>query len=67
MLAPPSVSPYRIREEEVARTGTHVVRMPCRTRWIDGSTHVWIARRRTVGAGEGWSGLRYDLAVPRER
>ncbi len=64
ILAPPGVSPYRVREEEVTRTGTRVSRIPCRARWIDGSTHVWIARRRTAGPGEGWSGLRYDLAVP---
>jgi hypothetical protein len=63
ILTPPGVSPYRIREEEVTRAGTRVSRAPMRSRWVDGSTHLWIARRKGVGAGEGWSGLRYDLAV----
>jgi hypothetical protein len=56
---------YRIREEEVPRAGTRVSRVVCRTRWHDGSTHVWVQRIRAVGAGEGSSGLRFDLAVVR--
>jgi hypothetical protein len=63
VLTPPGVTPYRVREEEVTRAGTRISRMLCRSRWVDGSTHVWIARRKTVGAGEGSSGLRYDLAL----
>ncbi len=63
ILTPPGVAPYRVREEEVTRAGTRVSRVPMRSRWVDGSTHLWIARRKGVGAGEGWSGLRYDLAV----
>jgi hypothetical protein len=55
---------YRIREEEVPRTGTRLTRVVCRGRWTDGSTHLWIARRKTAGAGEGSSGLRFDLATP---
>ena len=55
---------YRIREEEVSRAGTRVNRVARRSRWTDGSTHLWIARRRTVGAGEGSSGLKYDIAKP---
>ena len=54
---------YRIREEEVPRAGTRVFRVICRARWHDGSTHVWVQRRRAIGAGEGSSGLRFDLAV----
>jgi hypothetical protein len=53
---------YRLREEEVARTGTRVLRGAHRTRWVDGSTHLWTARRRRAGLGEASSGLRYDLA-----
>lgn len=60
----PAAVPYRIAEEEVPRAGTSVVRLSCRSRWIDGSTHLWIARRKSAGAGEGSSGLRYDLALP---
>jgi hypothetical protein len=59
-LADPTI--YRIREEEVTRSGARVLRANRRARWIDGSTHVWISRRRRAGLGEGASGLRYDLA-----
>jgi hypothetical protein len=62
VLTPPGVDPYQVREEEVTRAGTRVLRVVCRSRWVDGSTHLWIARRKTVGAGEGSSGLQYDLA-----
>lgn len=54
---------YRIPEEEVPRSGVRVSRVVCRSRWTDGSTHIWISRRKTAGAGEGASGLRFDLAV----
>jgi hypothetical protein len=54
---------YRIPEEEVPRSGVRVSRVVCRSRWTDGSTHIWISRRKTVGAGEGASGLRFDLAA----
>jgi hypothetical protein len=53
--------PYRIREEAVPRVGVRVVREPVRSRWVLGSTHLWIARRKLVGRGEGSSGLRYDV------
>jgi hypothetical protein len=58
---------YRIREEEVSREGTRVARVVQLARWLDGSTHLWVARHRSVGTGEGWSGLRYDVAVPSRR
>ena len=53
---------YLVHEEEVPRTGTRVVRGTHRTRWIDGSTHLWTARRLQAGYGEASSGLRYDVA-----
>ena len=62
ILTPPELDPYQVREEEVTRAGTRIARCVCRSRWVDGTTHVWIARRRTVGTGEGSSGLKYDLA-----
>ncbi|MDM0078712.1 hypothetical protein QTH90_30190 [Variovorax sp. J2P1-59] len=64
ILRPTGVQPYRVREEEVTRAGTQVTRVAMRTRWWDGSTHVWISRRKAAGSGEGSSGLRYDLAIP---
>jgi hypothetical protein len=42
-----------------------VVRSAYRTRWTDGSTHVWIPRRKSLGIGEARSGLLFDLAVRR--
>lgn len=61
ILSPPD--PYRIREEEVPRGGVAVSRVIRRARWIDGSTHLWIARRKQTGRGEGSSGLRFDAVV----
>jgi hypothetical protein len=55
--------PYRIREEEVPREGVRVSRVICRTRGCDGATHLWVARRKQIGRGEGSSGLRFDLAL----
>jgi hypothetical protein len=59
----PGGSPYRMREEEVARTGVRVQRVICRSRWSDGSTTVWTMRRRGPGAGESSSGIRFDTAL----
>jgi len=59
-LADPDV--YQVREEEVPRSGTRVLRADRRTRWTDGSIHLWTSRRRRAGTGEASSGLRYDLA-----
>jgi len=52
---------YRIKEEEVPRAGVFVSRHFQRTRWIDGSTYLWLGRRKGVGRGEGSSGLRFDI------
>ncbi len=54
-------SDLRLREEEVQRTGALVDRAFQLARWVDGSTHLWMARRKRPGRGEGWSGLRYDF------
>jgi hypothetical protein len=59
----PSAVPYHVREEEISRVGVRVVRVACRTRWIDGSTHLWISRMRRAATGEGSSGLLFDSAV----
>ncbi|MCI0388363.1 MAG: hypothetical protein MOB07_06310 [Acidobacteria bacterium] len=47
-------------EEEVPREGVRVTRSYQFTRWIDGSSHFWIGRRKGVGRGEGSSGLQFD-------
>ena len=47
-------------EEEVPREGVRVTRSYQFTRWIDGSSHFWVGRRKGIGRGEGSSGLRFD-------
>ena len=47
-------------EEEVPRSGLKLTRRFEYTRWADGSTFLWLSRRKGVGAGEGSSGLRFD-------
>ncbi len=42
------------------RSGLRLVRQFEYTRWVDGSTFLWLARRKGAGAGEGSSGLRFD-------
>jgi hypothetical protein len=47
--------------EEVPREGVHLERRYRCTRGADGSTYLWIGRRRSIGRGEGRSGLRFDF------
>lgn len=54
-------SPYFVTDQAIPRAGADVTRRFRRARWIDGSTHVWMARRARPGRGPGWSGLAYDL------
>jgi hypothetical protein len=56
-----SESGLRVFEEEIPREGIRVTRHYQMTRWHDGSTHLWIGRRKKVGRGEGSSGLRFDV------
>jgi hypothetical protein len=51
-----------LQEEEVPRGGARVTRAYQYARWIDGSTHLWIGRRKQPGRGEGSSGLQFDRA-----
>lgn len=68
ILLPTSVGKraYRVFEEEVPREGARLTRVIVRSRWTDGSTHLWVIRRRAIGRGEGSSGLSFDLALPAE-
>ncbi len=52
---------YRIKEEEVPRAGIFVSRSYQRARWVDGNTYIWVGRRKSVGRGEGSSGLSFDV------
>ena len=54
----------QVFEEEIPREGIRVTRHYQLTRWHDGSTHLWIGRRKKVGSGEGSSGLRFDSVTP---
>ena len=47
-------------EEESPREGVRVTRGYQFTRWIDGSSHLWVGRRKGVGSGEGSGGLQFD-------
>lgn len=69
VLSPSSLAPnsqYRVRDTEIPREGVRVVRRVRRARDTFGGTGVWVARARSVGTGEGWSGLRWDLALATE-
>jgi hypothetical protein len=46
--------------EELPREGVHLERRYRAARGPDGSTYIWIGRRRSTGRGEGRSGLRFD-------
>ena len=50
-------------EEEFAREGVTLERRYRLARWRDGSTHLWVARRKQIGASVGSSGLKFDSVV----
>jgi hypothetical protein len=50
-------------QEEFIREGVRVERFYRMTRWTDGSTHLWLARRKTTGAVAGASGMQFDQVV----
>lgn len=56
--------PLRIEEEEITRVGAVVDRSYQYARWVDGSSHLWVGRRKGSGRGEGSSGLRFDIVEP---
>jgi hypothetical protein len=56
--------PYRLFDEEIARSGVRVERLVFMSRSRDGKSFLWTARRKRSGSGETQSGLRFDSAVP---
>jgi hypothetical protein len=50
-------------EEEFPREGVKVERRYRLARWTDGSTHLWVARRKQIGATASSSGLKFDSVV----
>lgn len=57
-------NPLFLADQAVPQAGLQVQRYFRRTRWIDGSTHVWMARRMLPGHGPGASGLAFDVVTP---
>jgi hypothetical protein len=50
--------------EEVPKEGVRLQRLYRYARGPDGSTWLWLGRRRSVGRGEGQSGLAFDFLDP---
>jgi hypothetical protein len=59
--------PLSVFEEEIPRSGARITRAWQLARWVDGSTHLWIGRRKLSGRGEGSSGLRFDVLEMSDR
>lgn len=55
---------YFIEEEEVPRSGVLVSRRYQRTRWRNGTTVLWVGRKKAVGRGEGSASLAFDSLLP---
>jgi hypothetical protein len=60
ILTPQPGRQFDLFEEEVPREGVRVTRNYQYTRWLDGTTHLWVGRRKDIGRGEGSSELRFD-------
>jgi hypothetical protein len=52
--------PYFVHEEEIPRAGAKIYHSYQRTRWKNGSVFLWFGARKTIGRGEGSSGLAFD-------
>jgi hypothetical protein len=63
--ADPAVS-YYLAEEEVPRSGTILESAWQRCRWKGGRVITWLGIKRTVGRGEGSSGLAFDILLPKK-
>jgi hypothetical protein len=57
-----SPGPLIIADEEVPRGGVTLRRFFEYARWIDGSTHLWVGRKKEMGQGEANSNLQFDVA-----
>jgi hypothetical protein len=52
-----------VEEEEITRDGVIVTRSFQYGRWFDGRSLLWVGKRKGVGRGEGFSGLKFDIAI----
>lgn len=59
-------APYYVNEEEVSNSGFVITTTFQRTRWFDGSTFVWLGRKRLTGRGEANSGYVFDVLQDKE-
>lgn len=57
-------APLKLHDEELPREGVRVTRSYQCARWIGGTTVLWLGLRKSVGRGEGSSGLRFDGIEP---
>ncbi len=64
LLQAPEGGSLWLYEEEVPRSGVTVERIAKLGRWHDGRVHLWKARRKRSGRGEGSSGLQFDAVLP---
>lgn len=53
-----------VPEQAVPRAGLRLQRLFCRSRWSDGTTYLWMTRRRFLGSRGSASGLVYDRVIP---
>ncbi len=51
---------YFIYDQEITRAGMILKKTFQRTRWYNGKVCTWLGIRKTIGRGEGSSGLRFD-------
>ncbi len=61
-VSPDAEPPLRLHEEEVPREGAIVERAFQYARRSRGESFLWLGREKRVGAGEGASLLRHDIA-----
>ena len=60
-----SEQPLLLYDEQVPPTGVQVSRVFQYSRWVNGSTHLWIGRRKRSGRSQGSSGLSFDIIEPK--
>jgi hypothetical protein len=65
LLRPEGLSgPLALYDEEVPRVGAQLMRAYEYARSSDGSTYLWVSRRKRSGPGQASSGLRFDDLGP---
>jgi hypothetical protein len=52
---------FLVADRVISRAGLLAARYFRRARAPDGSSYLWLARKKQPGTGPGWSGLRFDV------